>query len=207
MAWNQEATLFPHSEWTDWGTLQHEAALGCRVEWREWVVAFSAVWEAPYFVYDCNRAGDAVVGGVDFEELLEWTVDDVGSLPPRDQETDHRYPWDHVEGELKCHGAQYCDSGELEDEMAGQSSWDYAISTTVPSEITASEDQPLVKSMDGVSISHPGLSERSHPVLRSHACWLDDSNSLTVAVYLAVLVIYGTWTSMNREFHELHSLR
>lgn len=58
-------------QWTDWGTLQHEAALGCGVGWREWVVAFSPPWEAPFFAYDCGRAEEVVEGKVDFEGLLE----------------------------------------------------------------------------------------------------------------------------------------
>ncbi|OJD32891.1 uncharacterized protein BKCO1_35000119 [Diplodia corticola] len=57
--------------WTDWGTLQHEAALGCRVGWREWLVAFSPAWESPFLVFDCGRAEEFVWGLRGVEELWD----------------------------------------------------------------------------------------------------------------------------------------
>lgn len=59
------------TEWTDWGTLQHEAALGCTVGWQEWLVAFSATWESPFLVFDCGRAGKFVGGVLGVEELWD----------------------------------------------------------------------------------------------------------------------------------------
>ncbi|KAL1651234.1 hypothetical protein SLS58_000573 [Diplodia intermedia] len=62
------------TEWTDWGTLQHETALGCQVHWQEWLVAFSPVWESPFLVFDCGRADKFVEGVLGVEELWDGVV-------------------------------------------------------------------------------------------------------------------------------------
>lgn len=92
------------TEWTDWGTLQHEAALGCTVGWQEWLVAFSATWESPFLVFDCGRAGEFVGGVLGVEELWDglggwdgdgemgsfgcWLESDVGERPGWDGSVD-----------------------------------------------------------------------------------------------------------------------
>lgn len=92
------------TEWTDWGTLQHEAALGCTVGWQEWLVAFSATWESPFLVFDCGRAGKFVGGVLGVEELWDglrgwvgdgemgsfgcWLESDVGQRPWWDDSVD-----------------------------------------------------------------------------------------------------------------------
>ncbi|EKG22093.1 hypothetical protein MPH_00548 [Macrophomina phaseolina MS6] len=197
--------LFHRSEWTDWGTLQHEAALGCCVGWREWVVAFSAVWEAPFFAYDCRRAGEAAVGVVGFDKLLEWRG------------------WEGEGGEVRGGregewGAQSVGGPELvfqdgKDRMEGweqsRSSSGYAasLSEEVDYDAPAVEDDMLgLRTVEAAS-ARSGFDDRSAMVLQSHTWEQDDSGSLTVVIYLAVLVLYGTWVSMSRQVNELHGLR